>query len=201
MIQVHNGSLADLKSPPVQNQQSSDVKPVNIMLGSCTRFPIDPSSGRNMYSAAAAAVDEEEANNVNNIRQMDQPVMAQTSDVTKTAATNGSNAISRFDNRKASQESGTKYRSNLRTVRPRVDCWNRSATRGEATPSNRQMVDVAKVDTYRKSDSGIKTPVHGASRVNSGQAAPIMGSFTNIASSGRISQQIGLRKLGAQKQP
>ena len=97
------------------------------------------------------------------------------------------NTISKFEARKSSVESGTEYRQNLRRVRPRVDCWNRSATRQEVTPNNRQSTEhmnVSKVenrmDTYRKSDSGVKTPVHGVNRINSANAAPI-GSFTNVA--------------------
>ena len=108
VIQVHNGSLADLKSPPVQ-KQGSDAKPVNIMLGSCTRFPRDLNSGRKMYSAAPAAPVEEEAGTT--VNRAYQPAMAQTADLVKTAATHdNTNAISRFDNRKASNESGAEYR-------------------------------------------------------------------------------------------
>ena len=62
-------------------------------------------------------------------------------DAELTALQNAKDAINKRNERKASQESTQReYRSNLKKVRARVDCWNKSATRGdEATPNtNRQ---------------------------------------------------------------
>ena len=44
VVQVHNGSLQDIISPP-QNK-SSDAQPINILLGSCTRFSNQPISNK-----------------------------------------------------------------------------------------------------------------------------------------------------------
>ena len=58
VVQVHNGSLQDLISPV---QQSSDAKPVNIMIGSCTRFSREPASNRKLEDYLANGPVEEEA--------------------------------------------------------------------------------------------------------------------------------------------
>lgn len=107
-----------------------------------------------------------------------------------------STSQTRNDLRKTSQESTSEYRQNLKRVRPRVDCWNRSATRGEATPNHRQMTDqmtnVAK-DSYRqRGDSGLKTPVHGVTRnaaAHHQQTAPVCSFSTGGALNSTQTQQ------------
>ena len=164
VVQVHNGSLPDLISP---DQKSSATKPVNIMLGSSTRFSKEHlTSNRKFYPQECSANDAV-------------PV----GEEDPSAFESGKN-ISSFNYRKASQESGPEYRQNLKKIRPRVDCWNRSGTREAATPNTRknQMNSEAlgRADSYRgKSDSGIKTPVQGCvSRSDPRQA---VGSFANCA--------------------
>ena len=101
----------------MQQSKSSEAKqPLNIMLGSSTRFSQKKLQQNQLqdYSATGNKAEQEEGQH---------------------QGAESGKSISRFDQRKVSNESGGEYRSNLRKIRPRVDCWNRSATRAEGTPN------------------------------------------------------------------
>ena len=120
------GSEKTMTSPEKTNKvaymksdrRSSAARPLNINLGSDTRFS---NIGKNVLSGERSGTTER--------RQPEQE---------KEAPVN----VTAFERRKQSADAcASEFRSKIRQAKPRVDCWNnanRSASRGEITPARQE---------------------------------------------------------------
>ena len=128
MIEINEmeGSEMTMNSPAKTNnmlpmrsdRRSSAAHPLNINLGSDTRFS---NLGKNLLSGDRAGTTER--------RQLEKEKEA--------------TAVTAFERRKQSADAcASEFRSKIKQARPRVDCWNntnRSASRGENTPGRQEL--------------------------------------------------------------
>ena len=125
-INEMGGSEKTMTSPEKTNnvlqmksdRRSSAAHPLNINLGSDTRFS---NIGKNLLSGERSGTTERR-----------QPEKEKEATVNVTA----------FERRKQSADAcTTEFRSKIKQAKPRVDCWNhvnRSASRGELTPARQE---------------------------------------------------------------
>ena len=106
------GSPDKTSDPRSGERRSSVAQPVNINLGSDTRFS---NVGKNVLSGERAAEPQQSA------ARNKEPV-----------------AVSAFDRKQQLENQASEFKSKIKQARARVDCWNRPASRGETTPTRNE---------------------------------------------------------------
>ena len=129
---MHNKSLQDIISPSNQRQVSSAALPVS---NSCQRL-----SQKRINTVIDTSVPEGEAP-----KQPKTTVSRFGNPAANTSTQERSNSL---EQRLAVGE----IRQNLKKVRPRVDCWNRSTTRGEASKAYLGRNSVARIEPVHRTE-------------------------------------------------